>query len=193
MIRSIRVLSAGWTRSNIDFRPVPQPFPAQIHIPTDMLGDRPNSNERGRIYSPRLALLAFYDFSSELGNRQDTQVYSCGTKGYERQFCDQYSIIWESLWTGHPLLASLSFRFPAHNWTSEMWQVIQYEWADLVLKFIIHISSFSFVLMKSHLKMYDVPPWLMKNSDPPACRTPITLEACSSLGFSKYCRVKTGI
>lgn len=186
MIRSIRVLSAGWTGSNVDFRSVPQHFPAQLNIlHIDMLGGRSNSNERGGIYSPKLPLLAFYDLSSKLGNRQDTHVYSCGTKGYDRQFCDRYSIIWESSWKGHPLLPSLSFRFPAHNWTSKMWQVIQHEWADWVLKFIIHISSFSFVFMKSHLSLCDVPPWLMKDSDSPARRIPIILEACSSLNIFK--------
>lgn len=100
------------------------------------------------------------------------------------------SIIWESLWKGHPLLASLSSRLPALNWTSKMWQ---YDRADQVLKFIIHVPSFSFVLMRSHLKLCDALPQLMKNSDPPACRIPMILEACSSLTCSKYYEIKTGI
>ena len=193
MIRSIRVLSAGWTGSNTYFRPVPQPFPAQLNIPKHMLDGRSNSNERGEIYSPKLPLLPFYDFASELGNRQDTHAYSCGTKSYESQFCDQYSIICESSWKGHPLLASFSFSFPAHNWTSKMWQAIQYEWAEIVLKFIIHISSFSFVPMKRHLKLRDLLPQLMKNSDTTACRIPITLELAALLTFFIHCRIKTCI
>lgn len=150
-----------------------------------MLGGRSNNNESRGIYSLHLPLLTFYDFFSELGNRQNTYVYSCGTKGHERRFCDQYSIICKSLWKGHSLLASSSLRFPAHNWTPKMWQVIQYEWIDLVLKLIINISSFSFMLMESHLKLCDVPPRLMKNSDPPACGITIILEAWSSLNIFK--------
>lgn len=48
---------------------------------------------------------------------------------------------------------------------------------DLVLKLIINISSFSFMLMESHLKLCDVPPRLMINSDPSVCGITITLEA----------------
>lgn len=90
------------------------------------------------------------------------------------------SIIWESLRKGYPLLASLSFKLPAVKWTSKMWQ---YDWADQVLKFIIHVSSFSSVLMRSHLKLCDVPSQFMKKSHPPACRIPMILEACSSLNI----------